>query len=43
MDGLEATRTIGADAELADVKVLILTTFEADEYVCPCGVVLTKA
>ncbi|MFD3307216.1 response regulator [Streptomyces sp. NPDC058694] len=33
MDGLEATRTIGADAELTDVKVLILTTFEVDEYV----------
>lgn len=33
MDGLEATLTISADAELSDVKVLILTTFEADEYV----------
>lgn len=33
LDGLEATREISDDAELADVKVLILTTFEADEYV----------
>jgi DNA-binding NarL/FixJ family response regulator len=33
MDGLEATRRIGADASLAEVKVLILTTFESDEYV----------
>ncbi|MFJ2558902.1 MULTISPECIES: response regulator transcription factor [unclassified Streptomyces] len=33
MDGLEATRTIGSDNELGSVKVLILTTFEADEYV----------
>jgi DNA-binding NarL/FixJ family response regulator len=32
-DGLEATRAIVADAGLADVKVLILTTFELDEYV----------
>jgi DNA-binding NarL/FixJ family response regulator len=33
VDGLEATRRIaGADA-LADVKILILTTFELDEYV----------
>ncbi|MGX9885501.1 response regulator [Streptomyces sp. NPDC002276] len=33
MDGLEATRIIAAAPELAEVKVLILTTFEADEYV----------
>ncbi|HEV7208119.1 MAG TPA: response regulator transcription factor [Mycobacteriales bacterium] len=33
MDGLEATRRIGADPALAAVKVLILTTFEADDYV----------
>jgi DNA-binding NarL/FixJ family response regulator len=33
MDGLEATRRIGADASLAEVRVLILTTFESDEYV----------
>jgi DNA-binding NarL/FixJ family response regulator len=33
VDGVEATRRIAADAELGDVKVLILTTFESDEYV----------
>jgi DNA-binding NarL/FixJ family response regulator len=33
LDGLEATRLIAADPELAGVKVLILTTFEQDEYV----------
>jgi DNA-binding NarL/FixJ family response regulator len=33
MDGLEATRRIAADADLASVRVLIVTTFEADEYV----------
>jgi DNA-binding NarL/FixJ family response regulator len=33
LDGLEATRQIVADEQLADVKVLILTTFETDEYV----------
>ncbi|HEX4755748.1 MAG TPA: response regulator transcription factor, partial [Candidatus Dormibacteraeota bacterium] len=32
-DGLEATRRIAADETLAGVRVLILTTFEADEYV----------
>jgi DNA-binding NarL/FixJ family response regulator len=32
-DGLEATRRIAADEDLAGVRVLILTTFEADEYV----------
>ncbi len=32
-DGLEATRRITADARLADTKVLILTTFDHDEYV----------
>jgi len=32
-DGLEATRQIGADPELTEVKVLVLTTFELDEYV----------
>jgi DNA-binding NarL/FixJ family response regulator len=33
MDGLEATRLIAADDNLAGVKVIILTTFESDEYV----------
>lgn len=33
VDGLEATRRIAADENLAGVKVLILTTFELDEYV----------
>jgi DNA-binding NarL/FixJ family response regulator len=33
VDGLVATREIVADASLADVRVLILTTFELDEYV----------
>jgi DNA-binding NarL/FixJ family response regulator len=33
MDGLEATRRIAADDNLAGVKVIILTTFESDEYV----------
>ncbi len=33
VDGLEATRAITADGALPDVKVLILTTFELDEYV----------
>jgi len=32
-DGLEATREISADPALADVRVLVLTTFELDEYV----------
>ncbi len=33
VDGLEATRHIAADDDLAGVKVIILTTFESDEYV----------
>jgi DNA-binding NarL/FixJ family response regulator len=33
LDGLAATRLITADEDLAGVKVLILTTFEVDEYV----------
>jgi DNA-binding NarL/FixJ family response regulator len=33
MDGLAATREITADEALAGVKVLVLTTFEIDEYV----------
>jgi DNA-binding NarL/FixJ family response regulator len=32
-DGLEATRRISTDDKLADVHILILTTFEEDEYV----------
>jgi DNA-binding NarL/FixJ family response regulator len=33
LDGIEATRRIAADPEQAGVRVLVLTTFEADEYV----------
>lgn len=33
VDGLEATRRMVADENLAGVKVLILTIFESDEYV----------
>jgi DNA-binding NarL/FixJ family response regulator len=33
MDGLEATRLIAEDADLGDVHVVILTTFELDDYV----------
>ena len=33
MDGLAATRAITADPALGEVKVVILTTFELDEYV----------
>jgi DNA-binding NarL/FixJ family response regulator len=33
LDGLEATRQITADEDLAGVRILILTTFEVDEYV----------
>lgn len=33
LDGLAATRLITGDDDLAGVKVLILTTFEIDEYV----------
>ncbi len=32
-DGLEATRTIVADETLADTRVVMLTTFDLDEYV----------
>ncbi len=32
-DGLEATRRIAADPELSGVRVIILTTYEEDEYV----------
>ena len=33
LDGIEATRQITADPELAGVRVVILTTFDLDEYV----------
>jgi DNA-binding NarL/FixJ family response regulator len=33
VDGLAATRAIAADDDLAGVRILILTTFELDEYV----------
>ncbi|MGN8244532.1 response regulator [Cellulomonas soli] len=33
MDGIEATRRITADEELAGVKILVLTTFETDDLV----------
>jgi DNA-binding NarL/FixJ family response regulator len=33
MDGLAATRAIATDERLADTRVVILTTFEVDEYV----------
>lgn len=33
LDGLAATRRVTGDPELADVKVVMLTTFELDEYV----------
>jgi DNA-binding NarL/FixJ family response regulator len=33
MDGLEATERITNDAALTDTRVLVLTTFELDEYV----------
>ena len=32
MDGLEATRAICADDDLVGVKVLVVTTFETDDY-----------
>lgn len=33
MDGLEATRQITADPDLSGTRILVLTTFELDEYV----------
>jgi DNA-binding NarL/FixJ family response regulator len=33
LDGVQATKRMAADARLEDVRVLILTTFESDEYV----------
>jgi DNA-binding NarL/FixJ family response regulator len=35
LDGLEATRRIMADERLAEVRVIMLTTFEIDEYLFP--------
>ena len=38
VDGLEATRQIAAEPTLADVRVVILTTFALDEYLLmPCA------
>ena len=33
LDGLDATREIARDERLAEVRIVILTTFELDEYV----------
>jgi DNA-binding NarL/FixJ family response regulator len=33
LDGLEATRRIGQSAEASGVRILVLTTFDLDEYV----------
>jgi DNA-binding NarL/FixJ family response regulator len=33
LDGIEATRRIAADPRLHDVRIVILTTYETDEYV----------
>jgi DNA-binding NarL/FixJ family response regulator len=33
LDGLDATRLLAADPATADVRIVILTTFELDEYV----------
>jgi len=33
VDGIEATRRIASDSDLSNLKVVILTTFEADEYI----------
>jgi DNA-binding NarL/FixJ family response regulator len=33
LDGIEATRRIGADPRLRDVRIVILTTYETDEYI----------
>jgi DNA-binding NarL/FixJ family response regulator len=33
LDGIEATRRITADPELSGVRVVVLTTFDADDYV----------
>ncbi|MFD8865484.1 response regulator [Streptomyces sp. NPDC059590] len=33
LDGIEATRRIAADEDLAGVRILVLTTYDTDEYV----------
>ena len=33
LDGIEATRSIASDVRLSSVRVLVLTTFEIDDYV----------
>jgi len=33
LDGIKATRLISSDADLVEVRILILTTFDLDEYV----------
>ncbi|WP_171165084.1 response regulator transcription factor [Streptomyces sp. I05A-00742] len=33
LDGIEATRLIAEDEELADVRILVLTTYDTDTYV----------
>jgi DNA-binding NarL/FixJ family response regulator len=33
IDGLEATRAIGEDPRLTDIRIVVLTTFDLDEYV----------
>ncbi|MGW0820031.1 response regulator [Streptomyces sp. NPDC002845] len=33
LDGIEATRLIAADEDLAGVRVLVLTTYDTDEYI----------
>ncbi|WP_324784291.1 response regulator transcription factor [Streptomyces sp. H51] len=33
LDGIEATRLIAADGELAGVRVLVLTTYDTDEHI----------
>src|SRR5689334_22765002 len=33
LDGIEATRRIAADPALSEVRVVVLTTFDHDEYV----------
>ncbi|MFF7211453.1 response regulator [Streptomyces sp. NPDC008238] len=35
LDGIEATRLIAADEDLAGVRVLVLTTYDTDDHVLP--------